>query len=341
MTDGSIWRDGATRWTMFVLVLCLLPVQRSFGQQLQDLPQSNGSLSTLAGKDQDTARVQLCLLLKQRSEASIQKKDYASAADVLGRAVTACQDESETLLKLSRVQMLASQFAAAQATVGEVLKTDPHNPAALMTEGEIAYLQDDDSKAESAFKGAILAAPKDPEPHYLLGRLYMQYQNLTGAQQEFQTAISLNPAWFKPYDGLGVCYEVGGNTTDAARTFMDGVARLSSDSVEGGDVLYADFAELLLKFNSNNKAFDLAAEAAKRNPTSERDYLLAGRALEQAGDWSRSLVWLNQSAALNPKYPDPHYYLARAYQRLGNHDAAQSERHMFEDLSAKAPTSRR
>jgi predicted Zn-dependent protease len=342
MRDGSNWRNCATRSAILALVLLAIPpVQKSFAQQLQDIPQNNGSFVSLSGKDQDTTRVQLCLLFTQQSEASIKKKDYASAAEVLGRAVTVCQDKTETLLKLSRVQMLSSQFAAAQATISQILQSDPHNAAALMTEGEVAYLMNDDSKAESSFKQAILAAPKDPEPHYLLGRLYMQYQNLPQAQQEFQTSISLNPAWYKPYDGLGVCYEVGGNTADAARTFMDGVARLYKNPVAGGDVLYADFAELLLKFNSNNKAFDLAAEAATRNPASERNYLLAGRALEQAGEWARSVVWLKQSAALNPKYPDPHYFLSRAYQRLGDHDAAQQERHIFEDLSAKAPTIRR
>jgi tetratricopeptide (TPR) repeat protein len=342
MKDGSNWRDGATRWAILVLFLLSIPlVQKSFAQQLKDLPQSNGSFGSLSGTDQDTTRVQLCLLFTQQSEASIKKKDYAAAAEVLGRAVTVCQNRTDTLLKLSRVQMLSSQFAAAQATIDQLLQSDPHNADALMTEGEVAYLMNDDSKAESAFKQAILATPKDPEPHYLLGRLYMQYQNLSQAQQEFQTSLSLNPAWYKPYDGLGVCYEADGNNEDAVRTFMDGVARLYKDPVAGGDVLYADFAELLLKLNSNDKAFDLAAEAASQNPTSARNYLLAGRALEQAGAWSRSVVWLQRSAALNPKYPDPHYFLSRAYRRLGNHDAAQQERQIFEDLSAKAPTIQR
>src|ERR1700733_1336129 len=342
MKNGSNGRGWGIRWTILIFFLLpLSPVQKSVAQQQQGPPQNNGSFGSLSATDQDTAQVQLCLLFTQQSEASVKKKDYASAAEILGKAVAVCQDKTKTLLKLSRVQMLSSQFTAAQATINQLLQSDPHNASALMTEGEVAYLMNDDNKAESAFEQAILAAPNDPEPHYLLGRLYMQYQNLPRAQQEFQTSISLNPAWYKPYDGLGVCYEVGGNTADAARTFMDGVALLHENPVAGGDVLYADFAEMLLKFNSNNKAFDLAAEAATINPVSERSYLLAGRALEQAGEWSRAVVWLKQSAALNPKYPAPHYFLARAYQRIGDHDAAQQERHIFEDLSAKAPTVRR
>src|ERR1700677_1997340 len=104
LKNCSNGRDCGIRWTILILFLLpFSPVQKSVAQQ-QGPPQNNGSFGSLSDTDHDTAQVQLCLLFTQQSEASVKKKDYASAAEVLVKAVAVCQDKTETLLKLSRVQ---------------------------------------------------------------------------------------------------------------------------------------------------------------------------------------------------------------------------------------------
>jgi predicted Zn-dependent protease len=85
----------------------------------------------------------------------------------------------------------------------------------------------------------------------------------------------------------------------------------------------------------------LAAEAVQRNPDVPRNYLLAGRALEQAGENQDSLRWLLRAAQMDPTYPDPHLQLARVYRKLGDAAKAKQEAAIFEQLSAKAPAIRR
>lgn len=282
-----------------------------------------------------------CGFLEDKSAQLIAKEDYATASDVLTKAAAVCPDSTTILLKLSRAQMLSHQFDAAETSIDKLLKIDPKNPAAVLTSGELAYLMDDDAKAEKAFLQTIQLTPQNPEPHYLLGRLYFQQVALQKAQKQFQAALALDANWYKAYDGLGLCYASNGDTKSAIDAYMKGVSLVYKDHPPQSDVLYADFAELLLKLGSNQQAFNLAAEAADINPRAPRNYFLAGKALEQAGDLSRSLAWLNRAATIDPNYPDPHYFLARIYRRMGQKEKARQQEQTFQDLLAKAPVIRR
>jgi tetratricopeptide (TPR) repeat protein len=106
-------------------------------------------------------------------------------------------------------------------------------------------------------------------------------------------------------------------------------------------VVYANFADLLIKLGNHQRAFDLAAEAAERNPQEPRNFFLAGKALVQLGRGDVSVRWFEQAIALNPDYPEPHYVLAQVYRRLGRDgDAAQALK-AFQAASARAPKDRR
>ncbi|HYM13282.1 MAG TPA: tetratricopeptide repeat protein [Bryobacterales bacterium] len=103
----------------------------------------------------------------------------------------------------------------------------------------------------------------------------------------------------------------------------------------------SDLANLLLKRGENDKAFQLAAEAAERNPTSARNFFLTGKALVRLEKLELSVKWLKRSIELDPNYPEPHYLLGQAYQKLGQKENAQREFPTFQAISAKLPRSRR
>ena len=107
------------------------------------------------------------------------------------------------------------------------------------------------------------------------------------------------------------------------------------------DVVYANFADLLIRLGNFQRAFDLAAEAAQRNPDEPRNFFLAGKALVQVGRSDVSLRWFEQAIKLNPDYPEPHYLLSQAYRRLGRVEDADRELKSFQAASARAPKERR
>ena len=107
------------------------------------------------------------------------------------------------------------------------------------------------------------------------------------------------------------------------------------------DVVYANFADLLIKLGNFQRAFDLAAEAAQRNPGDPRNLFLAGKALVQLGRSDLSVRWFEQAIALNADYPEPHYLLSQAYRKLGRTDDADRELKAFQAAAARAPKERR
>jgi Flp pilus assembly protein TadD len=107
------------------------------------------------------------------------------------------------------------------------------------------------------------------------------------------------------------------------------------------DVVYANFADLLIKLGNFQRAFDLAAEAAERNPDEPRNLFLAGKALVQVGRSDLSVRWFEQAIALNADYPEPHYLLSQAYRKLGRLADAERELKSFQAAAARAPRERR
>jgi tetratricopeptide (TPR) repeat protein len=102
------------------------------------------------------------------------------------------------------------------------------------------------------------------------------------------------------------------------------------------DQPYADLSEVLLKTGDNQKAWDAAAKAANRNPSSARNFFLGGKALYNLGQTEQSLKWLQRSAALDPNYPQPLYLLALVYHRLGQESQAAEARRRFQEANAKS-----
>lgn len=244
------------------------------------------------------------------------------------------------MLELAKAQMLSQQFDAALASLHLLLADDPANVEAFITQGQVFYFINRDSEAESSLMQAIHIAPTDAEPHYWLGRIYYSDSRLQEAMAQFQEALKLNPDAYKAYDGLALCHENKGDMRLAVQTYMDGIALVYKKHPHY-DVIYADFAEFLLRYGDSQKAFSAAAEAATRNPHEPRNFFLAGKAAEQAGKYDVSIRWLTKAVELDPVYPDPHYLLARIYRRTGNMKAAAEESSKFEALSAKAPQVRR
>jgi len=107
------------------------------------------------------------------------------------------------------------------------------------------------------------------------------------------------------------------------------------------DVVYANLADLMLKLGDYRKAFDLAAEAAQRNPDDARNLFLTGKALVKLERYDVSLQWLERAATLDLSYPEPRYLLAQAYRHLGRTADAERALNAFKEVHARTPAARR
>jgi tetratricopeptide (TPR) repeat protein len=283
---------------------------------------------------QDCQEVQA--LARQDYEA----RRYDQAALQFARAVTACGPSAPLLLALGQAQLLVPRPADAIASLDRIPTDSAEYVPALKVKAKALYLLARDAEAEETLKRASTRAPSDAEIPYSLGRMYYQQGRHVEAAESFRRATTLDPRNYKAWDNLGLASEALGDVAQAQQHYLKAISLVYKDHPDY-DVVYANFADLLIKLGNFQRAFDLAAEAAQRNPDEPRNFFLGGKALLQAGRSDLSLRWFEQAIKLDPDYPEPQYQLSLVYRRLGRIEEADRMLKSFQAAAARAPKERR
>lgn len=286
------------------------------------------------------AVVQGCATLQDLGRAAYNDRRYEQAAQHFAAALGECGANGPLLLALGQAQLLAGRPEEAAATLARVRRDDAVYVAALKASAKALYLLARDGEAQAALHEAAGLAPRDAEVPYDLGRILYQQGRHAQAAEAFRRALSLDPESHKAWDNLGLAMEALGNPAEARAHYLKALSLVHTRH-PSYDVVYANFADLLIKEGDYQRAFDLAAEAAQRNPRDARNLFLAGKALLRLDRPDVGLRWLERAMTLDPDYPEPHYLAAQAYRRLGR--AADAERALaaFQSARAKAPARRR
>lgn len=267
-------------------------------------------------------------------------RQYDQAAQQFARALESCGVGAPLLLALGQAQLLARRPAEAVTTLERIPSGDTEYPSALKVKAKALYLLRRDAQAIDSLKLAAARTPQDAEIPYDLGRIYYQIGRHRDAATAFRQATTLDPRAYKAWDNLGLAMEALGDVGQAQQHYLKAIALVHKDH-PGYDVVYANFADLLITQGDYRRAFDLAAEAAQRNPDEPRNFFLGGKALVQLGEDGVSVKWLEQAARLNPDYPEPLYVLSQVYRRLGRAADAARALKAFQSASARAPRERR
>jgi tetratricopeptide (TPR) repeat protein len=268
------------------------------------------------------------------------ERRYDQAATQFAYAVSTCGPSAPLFLALAQAQLLAQRPADALGSLARIPDQDPDYVQALKVKAKAEYLLGRDTEAESTLKRAAARAPADADIPYDLGRMYYQQGRHSEAAEALRRAIALDPRAYKAWDGLGLAAEALGDVAQAQQHYLRAVALVHKDHPRY-DVVYANYADLLIKLGNLQRAFDLAVEAAQRNPNEPRNFFLAGKALVQLGRSDLSVRWFEQAIALNADYPEPLYLLSQAYRSLGRPADADRLLKSFQEVAARAPKARR
>jgi tetratricopeptide (TPR) repeat protein len=281
-----------------------------------------------------------CQEVQTRARTAYDHRRYAEAAGHFTEALRECGPSSPLLLALGQAHLLAQHPADALAALDRIPDTDASHVPALKVKAKALYLLRRDGEAEDALKRAAARTPADAEIPYDLGRIYYHQGRHKEAAESFRRATELDAGAYKAWDNLGLAAEALGDVAAAQRHYLKALSLVHKDHPRY-DVVYANFAELLIRQGNYQRAFDLAAEAAQRNPAEARNFFLAGKALVQLGRGDISVKWLEQAIALDADYPEPHYLLSQAYRRLGRDEDADRALKSFQSAAARAPKERR
>ncbi len=87
----------------------------------------------------------------------------------------------------------------------------------LVKQGVQFLNQKDFSRAIMAFNQAVKQNPNDPEPHFILGEVYMRTNNIKGAIASFENVVRVQPDNGQAFYLLGLCYGLAGDQETAQK----------------------------------------------------------------------------------------------------------------------------
>jgi len=251
----------------------------------------------------------------------------------------ALQDRA-SLLSMARSQLVSGRLPDCLRTLDAILKEEPRDTEALKLLSDVYYLSGQDSKAEASLLKAIEIEPRKADLHYALGRIYYQESRPEPATEQFVKTIEIDPGSYKAWDNLGLCYQALNHDAEAIRAFLKALD-LVHENHRDYEWPYANLADLLIQKGDYKKAFELAAEAAERNPRSARNFYLTGKALMKLGKLDLGIRWLKRAVEADPDYPEAHYLLARTYRETGHMEESERELEIFRKARTKTPQHRR
>ncbi|MBL8179968.1 MAG: tetratricopeptide repeat protein [Bryobacterales bacterium] len=238
-------------------------------------------------------------------------------------------------MALGQAQLMSRQFAASVRSFSNV----SNNPMARKLAADALYLSGKDTEAEEMLKSALALDPQHEPSIYALGRMYYQSSRYPEAVEQFQKVLRRDPKSFRAHDNLGLVYDAMHQDSLALKHFFAALDLVIKDHPEY-DWAHANLADFFLKRNEFEKAFQLAAEAAKRNPASARNFFLTGKALAQMNKDGIALKWLRQSVVLDPDYGAAHYFLAQVLRRNGKSEEAAKHFDIFKKVNVNVRTRR-
>jgi tetratricopeptide (TPR) repeat protein len=223
----------------------------------------------------------------------------------------------------------ARAFERAAREFATALKVCPHRDAILISLGQTQYLAGDATAAEQTLRQV-----DQPAARYALGRLFYEQHRYVEAAAELERVVAREPDNYRAHDNLALCYDALQRDADALRHFLRSLD-LVKDKHREYDWAYANLADFFLKREQYEKAFQLAAEAAERNPERARNFYLTGQALVKLGRPENSLKWLRRAIALDPAHAEAHYQLVLALRRLGREEEAKASLEKFREIRGR------
>ncbi len=280
------------------------------------------------------------LLLIKAAQALHREKEYGQAAEAAREALLHDPKNVQGLTTLANALLMAQRLEEAKNAAARLVEVKPNESAGLLLLANIDYLLGDSTEAEQLFLKVLDNEPANEDAAYMLGRVYYMENRVDYAMAQFQRALKVNPKSYKAWDNLALCYDAKGEYEKAIGAFLEAIKIVEKGFPEY-DWPYANLADLLLRRNEFQQAYQAATMAAKRNPFSARNFYLGGKALWRLDRTEDALKWLERSSGLDPDYPEPLYLLGQVYAKSGDREKAKDMLERFRVAKEKAPKTRR
>ena len=277
-----------------------------------------GLFVVFAGLAQQTPSPDLQQHLKA-AQTDLDSEKYSEAVQELRAAIAIHPKIRGAYYQLGFALFQLNKFPEAEKAFTQELEYQPPDPYSLYYLGRIKADQGQREQSISFFEKS-LEAGEVLDVRQRLGSTYLALGRLDGAIQFLEASVRTRPEDGSLHYVLGRAYREKGRTAEA-KTEFDAAARwkgkFRSDMIS--------LTGLRRALATNNQA-DAIARTRELSGSSDSDILLASAtALGQAGLHQEAIPFLNKTIGVNPRIPEAHYDLARAYIALNQRPAAVPE----------------
>ncbi len=238
------------------------------------------------------------------AEVLFKKKDTEQARECLQKAITADPKLEAAYIRLSGLQRIDQDQAAALATLEQGLKALPESIALRAEVADIYLDQRDMEKAAAVIAEVEKASPENALAYYLRGKRALMERRAHEASALLQTAVERKPTPQARFL-LAQAYNMAGELGAAAKEFASIVSDLPG---------WAAPRRALAQIQFNLREYPRAASNAKivleaRPDDTEMRLLLAMTLLAQ-DDTAGAIKEIQKAADLKPDDPDAHLMMA-------------------------------
>lgn len=192
---------------------------------------------------------------------------------------------------------------------------------------------------EQTGAGRLQIVAELSEPHYNLASVYLDLGNLEQAEQEYRTALRLNPDYFEAHLGLGSVHARLGQTDQALESFRRSIHKIKL--VTGNDdypMARLNIGELLGRMGKFTEAVRELSLAIKGDPSMVLGHYNLGLAYLMTGKLTQAEQAFTTCLTLNDRFEPAIFNLARVFQAKGEWEL--STRQFEEFISVKGQDER-
>jgi tetratricopeptide (TPR) repeat protein len=243
-------------------------------------------------------------------------RDYDGAIAQYKKALVLKPDDVNTRYNLGVAYGDKGDLTEAIREYREVKRRAPARLDARQNLGA-ALMQQDPGAAITEFRELAALAPDFQICHQCLGNALLQTGQIHEAEEEFHTAIRLDPADPRVHSGLGRVYEVAKNYDGALDEY-----RKAEQLDETFAAAHSDAGRILLLKKDFASSIAELKRAEDLDPTSCMYHDLRGQALQGSGDRDGAISEYQEALSLAPKELQARLDLALALEQKGDWIAA-------------------
>lgn len=172
-------------------------------------------------------------------------------------------------------------------------------------------------RAQNEFNTALIINPRYYQAYNALGVIELNTGNWNKARQYFGRALEVDPNYATAIDNLGTVDYLQGNHDLAQKRFMKAILLNPNSSTA-----YFHLAQVYDKKSGYSKALDALDHSLRIKGNSSVAYNLRGEILKKQGNEAAAIESFKKSIALKPENTKPYVNLAKIYERRFDNELA-------------------